>query len=432
VWIPRAAALAVFAASFVWLQGGAILFTPQSLSYVVAAGALLEGRGLAIAPGTPLANFGPLYALLLAVGRVLGLGVVPSAYLVNCAVLAGSLLAIRALGRRLRLPAPGWLAAGFGVWAANWTLLRAARPDLLVVGLSLAAVAAVLRYRDGGEMRALLAAAALASLAALGRYMAAFTLLPVLLAAVWLFAGADPPRRRLRHAALFALLAAGPVASWMARNWALTGFVTGMSRTGERAQAAGTSLAGNLAGFSRTLALDVFGVGAMGVRPLVYDGVAPPHPGLGAALALVCAALLALAVVTGWRARRRGEADAAAAPGLDRSGLALVAACGGWYCVALVVLWTVGNNDPIDTRYVAPAEPYLLVAGFAGFAALRGSAPRSPWPRRALLLAGLALLLVQLHKSAGLLQAQPDPALLGVESRHQKIDRWLEDVPWSR
>jgi hypothetical protein len=430
-WIPRAAALAVFAASFAWLQGGAILFTPQSLSYVVAAGALLEGRGLEIAPGTPLANFGPLYALLLAAGRLAGLGVVQSAYLVNCAALAGSLLAMRALGLALRLPAPGLLAAGFGVWAANWTLLRAARPDLLVVGLSLAAVAALLRHRDGGGSRALLAAAALAALAALGRYMAAFTLLPVLLAALWLFAGADPGRR-LRHAGLFALVAAGPLALWMGRNWLLTGFVTGMSRTGERAQAAGTSLAGNLAGFVRTLELDVFGVGAMGVRPLVYDGVAPPHPGLGAALALAAAALVALALLAGWRARRRGDAGAAAGPAPDRGGLALVGACGGWYVVALVVLWTVGNNDPIDTRYVAPAEPYLLVASFAGFAALERSAPRSAWPRRALLLAGFALLSAQVHKSALLLSAEPPPALLGVESRHQRIDRWLEDIPWSR
>jgi hypothetical protein len=202
-----------------------------------------------------------------------------------------------------------------------------------------------------------------------------------------------------------------------------------MSRTAERAQAAGSTLAGNLAGLARTLYLDIFGVAAMGTRPLVYDGVAPPHAALTAALAL---AFLALSGAALW-ARRAALRDFFRQHARARTplaaGLALVAAAAGWYAAALLVLWTVGNNDPIHTRYAAPLHPLLLVlAAAVGAGAARGAAPN--WPRRALVLAALLVMLPNLAKSVALLSREPSPALLEVESRQRKIERWYEEVPW--
>ena len=44
----------------------------------------------------------------------------------------------------------------------------------------------------------------------------------------------------------------------------------------------------------------------------------------------------------------------------------------GW----MLVLWTIGNNDAIYTRFLYPGYVFLLLAGFAAYARLTGRAQR--------------------------------------------------------
>ena len=97
-------------------------------------------------------------------------------------------------------------------------------------------------------------------------------------------------------------------------------------------------------------------------------------------------ALLALAVaaVAAWlpqrRPRRRSESGAAIQAGRSPPHphpeqillpLCLLAA----YVVLLIAVWTVGNNDPIYTRFLYPAYPLLVLLAFAAYARVRESGP---------------------------------------------------------
>jgi hypothetical protein len=196
--------------------------------------------------------------------------------------------------------------------------------------------------------------------ACLTRYFALFWLLPI--GAVLVAAGSGRPQQRARRVAVFAGLSVAPVALWMWMTHLETGYWTGMDRFAPRGFLLPTALTDNLVHTGRSLFLDLISPrSAASHVAVVRDwNISGPEWVLGlvaALLVLGCAAVatrLALRSNAGRPEPRRVLSPQAA----------LLVAFPLGYLVALIVLWSVANNDPIHTRFVYPVYVFLLLSGF--------------------------------------------------------------------
>jgi len=248
--------------------------------------------------------------------------------------------------------------------------------------------------------------------------------LPVAALGLWRF---GEGRRRLVDLAVFVPVACAPAAAWSVRNRLLTGFLTGMSRTEVREEIGDTGLVTHVTGLVKAGALDLFGVRAMGVRTLVYGDGLPHAVATFATLGLGILLLVALAVTVrgGGRTTPREPADGDVARGTF-----LVRAWAIVYSAGLVILWTVGNNDPIHTRFAAPLYWSLVLLVFLAHGRARGT----PAGRRATVLAGalgLLVVAVNLDKSIRLLGDRADPNLIKTTLRTPD-DLWVRSLAWDR
>jgi 4-amino-4-deoxy-L-arabinose transferase-like glycosyltransferase len=231
---------------------GAIVATPDAQPIFDAAD--FQRHAVSIAAGDgypppqlpvhgPTAFRPPLYPVALAAVRAAGGGVgaerVLGALLGVASVLFVFLICDRLWGRRVAIVG-GSIAAVFPpLVVLNASLLS----ELLFIPLSLAAVLAVLAYRDGGRIRWAVAAGVLAGLAVLARTSG----LPFVLALVLGTWTLRPRFGRAALAAPAALLVATALtlSPWVIRNWVVFDRFVGLG-TG-----AGYALAGTYNGESR-------------------------------------------------------------------------------------------------------------------------------------------------------------------------------------
>jgi len=304
------------------------------------------------------------------------------------------------LGAALRRVAPRgapWMLALFALGSFQVGNLRHLVSEVLLTPLAVAVLLLLAGYRarpSGGRLAAL---AAVSALACLTRYFALFWLVPVVALEV-----ARTPRDGRRRALRTGLLLAGallPLGLWMLDARARTGYLTGMDRFAPRGLSAQTSLGGNVEGLARTLGQDLI-VPWRGAAATRLAASPLRRAGEVAFGAVALAALAGVALAS----RRAGRATGGA-PGATPGPVGWLA---GSYLVALLALWTVGNNDPIHSRFVYPVYPFLLL-GFAA-AAERARAPAAPpWGPAAATIASAALAAAHLAAAALRLGAGPRP-----------------------
>ncbi len=393
-----------------------MLVSPQGSQCLRAAWSLATTGALDVTPGRPFAWFGPLYPVTLAGLALAGLTPLGAVALVNSIALVATIALLAVLARRM-MPRSAFLAPlFFAGLASNAYLFRMARPDIVMLPASLLAILGLARYAEHSRRTDLLIAAAGVALATTARYMAIFALAPLVAVGVHLV-WRRVERGRAATALIFLAAAYGPVASWLLRNRERTGYLTGMSRTAWREQAAATDFTTNVYGLVKTFVLDLFGVRSMGVVAQVYGEAAIPYPVTSACVAAVAIGLALLGCGFARRGARPGP------EGVASLTTRLVRLAAGSYLVALLVLWTLGNNDPIHTRYVAPVYGYLVLLAFRSVTRFDGRA------RIAFALAALAILGPNLDKSARLLGESPGDALIRV-SLHREEDLWVRDLRW--
>jgi hypothetical protein len=201
-----------------------------------------------------------------------------------------------------------------------------------------------------------------------------------------------------------------------------------MSRTAERRNALDLGLAENALALLRTATIDLLSPEALGVRRVVYGEIPLDHPRLLAGAVLAVAALAAAVAIPAQSRLRRRIGRELRSRSATAIGLLLLVLFEIEYSLALVVLWTLGNNDPIHTRFAAPLYAPAVVAAFA-LAALA-------WRTRPTRLAATALALLVLLfavpnalRTARLLGDAPGPKLLEVTGRTGKVF-WREHVDW--
>jgi hypothetical protein len=269
----------------------------------------------------------------------------------------------------------------FAVGHYNYVNVYQYISETLFTFLSLALVLLLLRYRRTARGRDLALLALTGAALAATKYMALFWAIP--LAALHMTLDAPGPlKRRMAHTAAFLAASALPVGAWMGLAYAESGYLTGSDRFAPRF-AELTTFDKNVLFTGKTLLVDFASLEKYASHAVIN---APYRPSAWewAVAAVALAAVGATVLVV------RSERAADAWPTPAR----LVAEFFAAYVVVLIALWTIGNNDPVYTRFLYPAYPFLVLLGFHAYAAVRARTA-SPWPRLPFQLLYALLLVTQ-------------------------------------
>ena len=390
--------------------------TPDSVQYLSAAQAFANGEGLTTsitelhtgAVREPFALWPPLYPILLGTGMRLGwTGAEAARWIALVAALLGTaltgLLTLRLAGlgaARAAVVLYGTLFSTTMTGSFVWS-----EPVFVVFVLASLLFAARGIVHHPRELESLFWAGLCAGLAMLTRYMGVITIVGIGLGLAWVSSHL-PPRRVAWRLAAFLVPAAAPNLIWLARNRIITGGIFGPVRPHTAANMDGTLVETVL-----TLARDSF-------FPL--DRLAGTTAQFGAVCGVL--ALVFFAIAFGFGARHLRFPDDEA-----RSGLGIVL----WayvmiYLAGLAYFVTRIKLDPVNTRYLAPVYPVLVVLLAAGVRAfVFGERRRRSGHRvRLALTAGFAMLVAPLLVAAGVFAAGA-----GEERRDLTAPYWTSLLP---
>lgn len=397
-------ALALGAVAAALVAGATAEFGPSGWHFAVnniaAAEGLLDGRGMVTSRGEPFVLWPPLYPLLLAAAKALGAGFLATAR----ALAVLSAFAIVALQTRLveRWTGSRWLAAASGallvVSPVFLDLAVSIRSQPLLIALMLWGITALNRYLEKPGAGRFAALAACCALASLHRYDGLFVVGSIA-ALIAFLPGAAERGKRLRDAALLAVIGSAPVVAWFVRNRLVASSVSGERMPSVLGLAEQNAEA--LRAFSQWIA-----------------PWAPPGPWrAAAAFALGAVAIAGLAL----RLRRRPE--------LARETVAYVVV-GIAYGGALIVLASFVEMDPLGERLLVPLLPFVLALVVAGLDELHRRLGRA---------AGVATVaFVLAHAIHGGRQVAEDVARMRAEGAggfakrawaQSEISRWLREHP---
>ena len=325
----------------------------DALSYIVAARGLVAGEGLG---GWVL--WPPLYPAMLAGGGLFALDPHAFAGPLN-AVCFG--LTVLVAGRWLRRRLHSrflWLWGCFSI-ALALPLAEVASHALSESAFILFATLALTRidaHLGGGGRGALIRAAAFSALACLTRYMGAAVVLAVV---PLLLAARVAPREKMKHIAVYTLIAAAPLGLWMLRN-----LLVGGSTTGARGRV--------------FYSLD-----------FIVDEVLRNARGDWWLVGLTAPALLALAMAAGHALRRRwdGKRDAPVVADVAWGPLRVFGGFSVAYLTLLAAALMAGGVwDGLEWRYLTPVYVPILVAALllmdGALRYARERVPRGVVPRR--------------------------------------------------
>ena len=313
----------------------------------------------------------------------------------------------------------GWPLLFFCLAAFHYEVMSQLVPENLFVPLALFFFSATMRYSERRSSTALAELSLLCAAACATKYIGLFWLLPIGTMQI-LLTGPAERRTRLLHLAAFVLASVLPVGVWMGYQYDKTGFLTGIDRFEAKAEAAAnadlTTFGANVSFTVKSVVLDFFSIS----RSADHTTINHPYQPDWALYAF--AGLIAGIVLANRQGIRRWVGSAPDRAGawwrdpcheLRRSHFSSTWVMGGLvatYKVVLIALWTVGNNDPIYSRFVYPTYPFLVLLGFTGYARVRASGELSAWARASFWVFYGLLLLVHVYKTVILQHVVHTPA----------------------
>lgn len=339
----------------------------------------------------------PLYPIALRTASAIGLPIRRVNQLLFCAMLAWIFFFVR---RRISEIHWWWPLLFFCLASFHYDQMSQFVPENLFLPLSLLTFSALMGYLERPTSATLLTLSLLGAAACVTKYIGLFWLLPILAARVF-FSGLTDRATRVVHVIAICLICMLPVGLWMGYQFHRTGFMTGYDRFEPRAPspelAELTSLGSNVSLTSKTLLVDFLSISRNADHATINHAYRLEWTHYAFA-ALILLMMLALAK-DGGPILHRGWADRVAWRELWKNRFWLMAALVGSYLVALIALWTVGNNDPIYSRFVSPAYPFLILLGFAFYARVRRFARPSRWTLLPFWALYGLLILVHFHKT---------------------------------
>ena len=339
-----------------------------------------ETYGKAVQPGI----WPPGYPLVLLLGRKAGL----PPRTTNLLLFYSSLLLFGFLYRQV-FPGsnPLWALLLYASCGFNYYNLSQFTSEAVVVPLALCAFTLLLLYLKKRTYPFLLGLSLCCAAVFISRYQALAWLLP-LFGAHLLFSLRKFNRLSLLHVATFGLIALVPVAIVMRANYRTNGHLTGMPRVGYDIRRLPDNLKhypemtgpeDNIRLAVQTLFVDFLSPRALATHEVNQSAYRLSWPEWGVALILALAVGIAAFYFFRERVRLKYR-PTPGKPGLRREvspgfllGEFFVA-----YVVITVILWSVGNNDPIYTRFLCPSYPFLILWGFAGYSFVKKASSSTP------------------------------------------------------
>lgn len=202
--------------------------TPDSAMYIAAAKSFFAGEGYRGYDGAPFTEWPPLYPTLLALGGLLGVDPMQTVPMLH-AIAFGALVfcAGRLFVAHLSTRLFAWI--GFLAVLLSWPLLQVAMKvwsDLLFILLTLLVIGYAPTLLARPTWPRLILFAVPAALAAMQRY-AGLALVLTGVGVILCFMNQVSLRRRLAYANGFCLIALGPLALWLLRNYLVTSTLAG-------------------------------------------------------------------------------------------------------------------------------------------------------------------------------------------------------------
>lgn len=397
--------------------------TPDSVQYLSAAHHVARGEGVrtsvtelsVLTPDMPFAPWPPLFPEVL--GRLIMAGVPPldAPRWTNLAALVLGVLGVAwvaHLAGGARIAVPATLAYGLMFFPVMIAAFAWSEPMYIVFSQAALGFLGVGISRQRNLPWALAAAGALAGAAMLTRYIG-FTLIGAGLASIWLLTMHQPPRLFRRNLAFFAVPAIVPNALWLLRNRIQTGFFFG-----EQRPQAWFDWDRVLRDTAQTLTLD-------------WAAPIARHAGTFA-FAFTLAGVLGALVLCALLLRRVDTVRLEVTP--RASGMTFLL----WiYAVTFVLFMILLSRrvgfDPINTRYLSPIYPVLLILGVKGFRAVLESDRRRRLSAsgRILLALGLALLAAPQLASTWTLITEAGREERTVTAPYWTSTQW-DDPEWAR
>ena len=345
----------------------------------------------------------PGYPLVLLLGRTAGL----PPRTTNLLLFYASLLLLGILSRQLFAESrPVWAVLLYATCAFNYYNLSQFTSEALVVPLSLAAASLLLLYLKKKTFPVLLGLSACCAAVFVSRYHALAWLLPLFVGHL-LFPLKRIGRRSIGHLAVFGLIALVPIGLVMRDNYKTNRHLTGMARFGYDARKLpgglqyyrqSTGPEDNIRLIAQTLFVDFLSPRTLATHEVNQSTYRLSWLEWGIVLMLAWVAV----VVAHYFSRGRGRLKNAPAPEKQelRSGFPMALLPAEFfvgYVVITIILWSVGNNDPIYTRFLYPSYPFLILWGFAGYSSVkkRTSSNMALLP---FVLLYLSTILINLHK----------------------------------
>jgi hypothetical protein len=314
----------------------------------------------------------PLLPLILFTFDKLGLDI----YLNNEICYAFIILLIALVGHRYLRWRPALALVVFtGLLAPFYLQFTALRAEALFTALTSAAFVATLRYERHRDWASLALLTVTVGLASSARYMGLFWLVPLTALNVFLL-----NRKQLdaatKRAASVAVGASLFVLPFMYNTYQKTGYLTGMSRFEERRLV--TRFFGVKYGWlnnfevnlQRMVKYTFADFGVLGQSGATHSF---PRTGVEAGLLVMLVLFTACVAYASWQFLRDLLAKAGRNEDLDGFTWARFLAIEYFasFMAATLVIWTFANNDPISSRFLLPAYPFLILTVFFSYEALR-------------------------------------------------------------
>ena len=319
----------------------------------------------------------PGYPLTLLLGRTAGL----PPRTTNLLLFYASCLLLGLLHRRMFPESrPLWALVLFAACAFNYYNLSQFTAEVLVVPLALGVSLLLLLYLRKRTFSLLLGLSLCCAAIFVSRYHALAWLLP-LVGGHLLFPLRKINRRSLVHLAAFGLVALIPVALVMRANYKVNRHLTGMPRLSYEVRKLPDNLGyfrestgpeDNIRLIAQTLFVDFLSPRTLATHEVNQSAYRPSWFEWGIALILALAAGIAALCFF----RERSRLKNAPVQGKEEAkngvrGALLPAEFFIGYVVITIILWSIGNNDPIYSRFLYPSYPFLILSGFAGYLFVR-------------------------------------------------------------
>ncbi len=207
------------------------------------------------------------------------------------------------------------------------------------------------------------------SITVLTRFIGLFWVVPIVIVYMWILPIGRSLREKSFHFATYLGVLTIFIVPWLVRIKVRTGYITGMNRFSPRSFRNENAHWNEITDFStnikftiKTVFIDFFSASRYASHKVVESTLLPVEY-IAVAIFLILTILLILASVYNYY--RSGYSRKFSLNELIISTKILPLHFAVVYVISLVVLWTIGNNDPVYTRFMYPSYVFIILSVFS-------------------------------------------------------------------